>query len=136
MKLGRLTASFYHLALLQLTLKGHCAVSERKSKIKLRILIFLNDAMTLTQKCLFSKSGCSQWKIRSPEHCLKPERWQGPPHVNKFKQQQTLFGRFVYSAYSVMTTERRICCLGVNQPSAPLRFPNKMYLTSLCSPLA
>ena len=22
----------------------------------------------------------------SPEHCLKLERWQGPPHINKVKQ--------------------------------------------------
>ena len=21
-----------------------------------------------------------------PEHCLKTERWQGPPHVNRVKQ--------------------------------------------------
>ena len=22
----------------------------------------------------------------SPEHCLKLERWQGPPHINKVQQ--------------------------------------------------
>ena len=28
----------------------------------------------------------SQRKIRSPEHCVKLERWQGPPHINKVEQ--------------------------------------------------
>ena len=26
----------------------------------------------------------------SPEHCLKLERWQGPPHINKVKQCETV----------------------------------------------
>ena len=29
------------------------------------------------------QKGCSQRKIRSPEHCLELKRWQGPPHINK-----------------------------------------------------
>ena len=29
---------------------------------------------------------CFQIKIRSPEHCLKLERCQGPPNMNKVKQ--------------------------------------------------
>ena len=29
------------------------------------------------------KQAVSQRKIRSPEQCLKPERWQGPPPTNK-----------------------------------------------------
>ena len=29
-------------------------------------------------------------KQKVPEHCLKLERWQGPPHVNKVKQHETV----------------------------------------------
>ena len=29
-------------------------------------------------------------KVKSPEHCLKLERWQGPPHVNNVKQDETV----------------------------------------------
>ena len=25
-----------------------------------------------------------------PEHCLKLERWQGPPHINKVKRYETV----------------------------------------------
>ena len=27
---------------------------------------------------------------KDPQHCLKLERWQGPPHVNQVKQYETL----------------------------------------------
>ena len=39
-------------------------------------------------------------KIKSPEHCLKLERWQGPPHINKVKQYEikvSLFIQFIQS---------------------------------------
>ena len=29
------------------------------------------------------QTSCSRREIRSPEHCLKIERWQGPPDINK-----------------------------------------------------
>ena len=32
------------------------------------------------------QTSCSQRKIRSAEHSLKLERWQGPPHVHRVKQ--------------------------------------------------
>ena len=32
----------------------------------------------------------SEKKIRPPEHCVKIERWQGPPHINKAKQYETV----------------------------------------------
>ena len=32
----------------------------------------------------------SQRKIRSTEHCLKQEKWQGPPHINKVKNYETV----------------------------------------------
>ena len=35
-------------------------------------------------------TSCPPGKIRSPEHCLKLERWQGPPHINKVKQYETV----------------------------------------------
>ena len=52
--------------------------------------------MLQTQKCLvffyfklfFSiteYTSCPQRKVSTPEHCLKIEKWQGPPNVNKIK---------------------------------------------------
>ena len=35
-------------------------------------------------------SSCPQRKIRSPEWCSKLESWQGPPHTNKVKQNETV----------------------------------------------
>ena len=32
----------------------------------------------------------------SPEHCLKLERWQGPPHVNKVKQYEIVLSFHVF----------------------------------------
>ena len=29
-------------------------------------------------------------KNQVPEHCLKLERWQGPTHINKVKQDETV----------------------------------------------
>ena len=34
-------------------------------------------------------------KIRSPEHCLRLERWQGLPHINKVKQYEIVLLRSV-----------------------------------------
>ena len=33
---------------------------------------------------------CSPRKVRSPEHSLKLERWQGLPNINKVKQYETV----------------------------------------------
>ena len=33
----------------------------------------------------------------SPEHCLKLERWQGPPHINVKLNSMEMCLRFVYS---------------------------------------
>ena len=57
-----------------------------------------------------------------PEDCLKLERWQGPPHVNKAKQHETvlsfkvsLFIQFIQSSEDrefiqfVWTLEKEIC---------------------------
>ena len=43
---------------------------------------------------------CPQRTIRSPEHCLKWDRWQGPPHINKARQCEVVLS--VYSVYSVV----------------------------------
>ena len=49
---------------------------------------------------------CSQRKIRSAEHCLKLERWQGPPHKNKVTQYEMSFKvRLVSGELSLLTTE-------------------------------
>ena len=40
---------------------------------------------------------------KAPEHCLKLERWQGPPHTNKVKQYEIVF------VYSVIKTKNRVC---------------------------
>ena len=34
----------------------------------------------------FRLTSCSQRKTRPQQYCLKLERWQGPPHINKVKQ--------------------------------------------------
>ena len=44
-----------------------------------------------------------------PEHCLKLDRWQGPTHINKLKQDEielSFQGQIVYEVYSVMHTKR------------------------------
>ena len=38
----------------------------------------------------FFPISCSQRKIRTPKHRLKLERWTGPPHINKVKQNETV----------------------------------------------
>ena len=43
-----------------------------------------------------------------PEHCLKLESWQGPPHINKVQQYENVL--FFNWVYSVMETKR--VCLG------------------------
>ena len=45
----------------------------------------INEVIIWTQKYLYSLY-LNKQEIRSPEHCMKIERWQGPPHVNKIKQ--------------------------------------------------
>ena len=45
----------------------------------------------------------------SPEHSLKRERWQGPPHINKVNQYEAVLSfkvSYVLSLYSVMKTKR------------------------------
>ena len=54
----------------------------------------------------------------SPEHCLKLERWQGPPNVNKARQSEIVLSfkvKFVYSVYSVMKT-KGVCLFGLFRP--------------------
>ena len=45
----------------------------------------------------FPSTSCSQRKRKSPEHCLKLERWQGPPHVHKVKQHEIVRCPFLRS---------------------------------------
>ena len=49
-------------------------------------------------------------KMKSPEHRLKLERWQGLPHINKAKQYETLlsfkFSLFIQFVCSVTKTQR------------------------------
>ena len=49
---------------------------------------------------------CSQMKIRSPEHCLKQDRWQGPPLI-KVRQYETVLPFLKWQfVYSVMEAKR------------------------------
>ena len=63
---------------------------------------------------------CSQSKIRSQEHCLKLEVWQGPPHVNKVKQYETLLS-FKVSLFIQFIQSRKqrefvyFVCLGIKK---------------------
>ena len=67
--------------------KGHCVVFGEEIKTlnfnicninayKLRDIIFYRDSINK----MFSDEN------KLPEHCLKLERWQGPPDINKVKQ--------------------------------------------------
>ena len=57
-------------------------------------LHIINKAVTQSQKYQILPELNKQEK-RSPEHCLKLERWQGPPHINKVKQYKTLLHLFI-----------------------------------------
>ena len=66
------------------------AVCSFGEEMKTQISIFTILMRNNTNSEIFSfsvteQTVCSQGKIRSPEHLLKLERWQGPPH----KQSQT-----------------------------------------------
>ena len=57
--------------------------------------------------------------MRSPEHCLKLERWQGLPRINKVKQNETVFSfkisLFIRKHYS--SKQRRfvyLVCFGLS----------------------
>ena len=57
-----------------------------------------------TQKHLFFHDWINKLNIRTPEHCLKLERWQGPPNINKVKQYEivlsfkvSLYNQFIHS---------------------------------------
>ena len=53
----------------------------------------INEVIIQTQKYLVLSE-----ENKVPEHCLKVERWQGPPHINKVKQYETVLSfKFVYS---------------------------------------
>ena len=43
-----------------------------------------------TEKYLVFEQAILREKIRSPEHCLKLENWQGPPNINKVEQSRTV----------------------------------------------
>ena len=66
-------------------LKGHYVISERKTT-NVGIHSLIEVIIKIQEYNL--QSSCSQRKIRS--HCLKTERWQGPPHINKVKQYETM----------------------------------------------
>ena len=58
-----------------------CSLPRRNSDSDLSIY----EVMTHTQKYLFSRNLINKLfseENDAPEHWLKPERWQGPPHVN------------------------------------------------------
>ena len=50
----------------------------------------INEVIRQTQHIYLHLNKQAQRKIRSREHCLKLERWQGPPHASKVKQYETV----------------------------------------------
>ena len=61
-------------------------------------------------------------QINKPEHCLKLERWQGPPNINKVKHYETvlsfkvsLFIKFILAVKKKKSMMIFLFC------SAPLR---------------
>ena len=55
----------------------------------------INDVMiqTFFHNCL--KKLFSEEDDKAPEHCLKLERWQGPPYINKVKEGETVLSFMV-----------------------------------------
>ena len=49
----------------------------------------------------------------SPEHCLKQERWQGPPHINKVKQYETVLSFMV--SLVIQSEFVYLFCLGIKR---------------------
>ena len=53
----------------------------------------INEVIYKLINIYFSISQWTSWsqrKIRFPEHRVKLERWQGPPHINEVKQYETV----------------------------------------------
>ena len=74
-------------------LKGHYVVSKKEFKVFSQFSIIDEVIKQPWQYSFFSiteSTSCSQRKTRSPEQCLKLERWQGPPHINKGRQYETV----------------------------------------------
>ena len=66
-------------------------------------IIYINQIYTLFPEV--NKQAVSQGKIRSTEHCLMLQRWQGPPHIKKVKLYEIVF---VYSVNLVMKQRESI----------------------------
>ena len=54
------------------------------------MLSVISEVIIQTEKYQISFHNSSSGKIRSPEQRLKLDRWQGPPHINKLKQYETV----------------------------------------------
>ena len=91
-----------------LTFKGELRSFEEKNPSQNGQIYNINDVIIQTLKYSFffhywiNKLFWEEHKV--PEHCLKLERWQGPPHVNKVRQCETvsssefsLFTQFIES---------------------------------------
>ena len=57
-----------------------------------------------------------------PDHCLKREKWQGPPHVNKVKQYDIVlsFNVSLFIQFIQSWKQREfvyLVCLGINNQS-------------------
>ena len=61
-------------------LKGHYVRLERKFKLR-----FIHFSPWLNKQAV-----PRSLQIRSPEHWLQLERWQGPPHINKVKKYESV----------------------------------------------
>ena len=78
---------FRHIQDITRTLiKGElCSYGEKIQTHKCNIYN-ITEVIIQTQKYIFHKGYTSSEENKVPELCLKLERWQGPPHINKVKQ--------------------------------------------------
>ena len=105
------------------SLKGNFVVLEKKIKTPNFDIYNINEVLLIHNWLhkLFSE------EKKVPEHCLKLERWQGPPNINKLKQYETLLSfKFSLLIQFVKSWKQRlfIClvCLGIKKHQSDQSF--------------
>ena len=62
------------------------------------------------------------------DHCLKLERWQGPPHINRVKQYEMMLSFKVSLLIQLISAEEK------SDPPFWLKFPPQHYIVHLYWP--
>ena len=109
--------------------KGHYVVLDYKLKLRMLILYNTNGELMQSRIIIVSKN-CFQRKLSSPEYCLKLERWQGPPHMNKVKQHKLCCPLRSVCLFSLFSHENKDS-LNIEFVYAEKNQPMKIFLFSL-----